>query len=304
MKTLKMNNYIGIDLGGTNVRVAKVDESGNILEDVKRPSYALEGPEKVLSNIKEMIREISDYESCKGIGIGVPGPVDTYRGVMTMSTNLPGFTNYPLATILENEFHMPVFLDNDANVAGLAEAIVGAGKGLPIVYYITHSTGIGGALVVDGKVVSGRNGYAGEVGDIIIDRNRKKYNHLNVGAVENEASGTAICRIGKEEIGEDIESAREVFGLCYEGDKKALEIIDRISYDFAQMMSTVGLICDPHIFVIGGGCSNASDLYFDKLKQYYNSMVHEGMKDVPIVKAVLKEPGVIGAAMLCLSKGL
>lgn len=299
-----MNHYIGIDLGGTNVRVAKIDESGNIIQDIKSPSFAKEGPEKVVSNIIDMIYKIDDYQNCKGIGIGVPGPVDTYKGVMTMSTNLPGFTLYPIAKIISEKFNLPVFLDNDANVAGLAEALVGSGKGNPIVYYITHSTGIGGALIVDGKLVSGKNGYAGEVANIIIDRNRKKYNHLNVGAVENEASGTAVCRIGKEIIGDEINSAKDVFELARKGNKDALGIVDKMAYDIAQMMSAVAHVCDPHIFVIGGGCSNASDVYFDKLKEYYISMVHEGMKDIVIKKAILDEPGVIGAAMLCKSRGL
>ena len=299
-----MKTVIGIDLGGTNVRVAKITEQGEVLQEIKSPSYGMEGPEKVTSNIINLVKQIEGYKECAGIGIGVPGPVDTINRVMKLSSNLKGFVDYPLAAKLEEATGLPTFMDNDANVAGLAEARVGAGKGVPIVYYVTISTGIGGALCVDGKVVSGRNGYAGEIGNIIIDRNRKKYNHLNPGAVENEASGTAIGRIGSEEIGEHVTSAREVFGLAGQNDPKALEIIDRISYDFAQMMSVIAHVCDPHVFVIGGGCSMASDLYFDKLEKYYNSMVHTGMRGVAIRKAVLKEPGVIGAAMLVKSRGL
>lgn len=293
-----MKYYIGIDLGGTNVRVAKVDETGLVLEEIKSPSYASEGPERVLSNIKSMLLKISDLSSCEGIGMAVPGPVDTYRGVMNMSTNLPGFTHYPIVKELEAAFDLPVFLDNDANAAGLAEAIVGAGENLPIVYYLTHSTGIGGALIVNGKVVSGKNGYAGEVANIVIDRNRKKYNHLNAGAVENEASGTAICRIGKEKIGTSINSASDVFELARQGEPQALAIIDDMAYDFALMMSAISHVCDPFVFVIGGGCSKASDVYFDKLEKYYHSLIHEGMRSTRIVKAILDEPGVIGAAML------
>ncbi len=293
-----MKYYIGVDLGGTNVRSAIVDESGQVISELKRPSYALEGPKKVIGNIVEMIEMLPDYCRCEGIGIGVPGPVDTRNGMMTMSTNLPGFTKYPFAAEMAEKLGLPVFLDNDANVAGLAEAVVGSGKGQPIVYYLTHSTGIGGALVVDGRIISGRNGYAGEVGNIIIDRNRQKYNHLNIGAVENEASGLAITRIGKEIIGEQIQSAKDVFDLARQKDPKALKIVDTMAYDFASMMSVVGHICDPHVFVIGGGCAAADDVYFDLLRRYYNDLVHEGMKDVMITKASLKEPGVIGAAML------
>lgn len=293
-----MEYYVGIDLGGTNVRVAKVDESGHVIEEYKSPSYALEGPEKVLGNIKEMIGKIHNLSECAGIGIGVPGPVDTYNGYMTMSTNLKGFAKYPIAEEIEQTFNLPTFLDNDANVAGLAEAVVGAGENLPIVYYLTHSTGIGGALVVNGHLVSGMNGYAGEVANIIIDRNRKQYNHLNIGAVENEASGTAICRKGQELIGEDIKSAADVFELARQNHPIALKIVDEMAYDFAQMMSCIAHVCDPFVFVIGGGCTNASDVYFDKIEKYYNSLVHVGMRGIKIKKAILAEPGIIGAAML------
>lgn len=293
-----MNCYISIDLGGTNVRVAKVNDQGELLQDIKRPSFALEGPEKVVNNIISMIEEIDGHDECLGIGIGIPGAVDTYNQTITISTNLPGFSGYPICRILNERFKLPTFIDNDANVAGLAEAVLGAGGGFPIVYYITHSTGIGGALVVDGKVVSGRRGYAGEIANIIVKDDGKKYNYLNAGAVENEASGTAIARIGKEEIGDAIKSAVDVFELARKGDKKALDILDRIARDLAQAMSAIGHVCDPHCFVIGGGCTNASDLYFDKVKMYYQSMVHDLMKDVPIKKAILKEPGVVGAAML------
>lgn len=293
-----MNRYISIDLGGTNVRVAMVDELGNILQDIKRPSLAKEGPEVVKDNIIDMIKSIEGFERCLGIGIGVPGPVDTYNRVITMSTNLPGFTNYPFCKILEETFNMPTYMDNDANVAGLAEAVLGAGRALPIVYYITHSTGIGGALIVDGKVVSGRKGYAGEIGNIIVKDNGQKYNHLNCGAVENEASGTAICRIGKEVLGDDITSAKDVFDKASRGDEKAKRIINQMAKDIARAMASIAHVCDPHIFVIGGGCSNAHELYFDLIRDYYKTMVHEKMGDVPIVKAILKEPGVVGAAML------
>ena len=147
---------------------------------------------------------------------------------------------------MENEFHLPTYVDNiDANVAGLAEALVGAGKGKLIVY-LHHSFdrcrgggggGGGGALVVDGKVVSGKNGHAGEVGNIIIDRSRKKYNHLNAGAAENEVSGTALIRNGRERLDPNITTAREVFDLAREGNAVALDIVDKMAYDFASMLS-------------------------------------------------------------------
>jgi glucokinase len=298
-----MKCYIGIDLGGTNVRVAKVSADGKILAEVKRPSYALEGPEKVMANLIECIHLIENWKECFGIGVGVPGPVDTLRGEMLMATNLPGFEHYPIAEKLNKEFGLPTYVDNDANVAGLAEALVGAGKGKPIVYYITQSTGIGGGLIIDGKVVSGKNGHAGEIGNIIVDRQGKKYNHLNAGAVENVASGTALIRIGRERLNPDMQSASEIFALAKTGNPIALEIIDTMAYDFASMCSAIAHTCDPYIFVIGGGVAKSRDQYFPKMIEYFKSMVHVGMRSIEFAHAGLEEPGLIGAAMLPISHG-
>lgn len=299
-----MKKIIGIDLGGTNVRVAKVCEDGTVLQELKNSSYAQDGPERILENLIEMISKIENWQECIGIGIGVPGPVDTIAKVMKMSTNLPGSAEFPFAERLEEKFNLPTFLDNDANVAGLAEAMVGAGKLKPIVYYVTISTGIGGALIVDGKVVSGKNGYAGEIANIIIDRKGIKRNHLNAGAVENDASGTAIARIGKEMIGDKIKDARDVFDLARQNDPIALKICDQMAFDLAIMFSCIAHVADPYVFVIGGGCMNAKDCFFEKMQEYFKTMVHDPMKTVEFKQAELAEPGVVGAAMLPISFGL
>ncbi|QIK70203.1 ROK family protein [Erysipelothrix sp. HDW6C] len=300
-----MRKFIGIDLGGTNVRVAVVTELGEITEEIKRPSQASEGPEVVLNNIVEMIYTLSSLSEVEGIGIGIPGPVDTEKGSVTLSTNLNGFTGYPVVDYLKEYFKMPIYMDNDANVAGLAEALVGAGKGRKVVYYVTHSTGIGGALVVDGKVVSGRKGYAGEIGNIVIDRDRVRrsdVNTLNAGAVENEASGSAMVRKAQETIDRQITSAFEIFKLYEKNDPKAVKLVDEMSYDIGQLMATIAHVVDPHVFVIGGGVTSSRDLYWDKMKAAYQDLVHPHMRDTEFVLASLDEPGVIGAAMLCYSQ--
>ena len=296
-----MKTYIGIDLGGTNIRVAKITEDGQVLQELKSPSYALEGPKKVMDNMKSMIRQIEGLNECEGIGVGVPGPVDTIEGKMLMATNLPGFEMYPLAQELKEEFGMPAFVDNDANVAGLAEALVGAGKGLPVVYYVTISTGIGGALVVDGKVVSGAHGHAGEIGNIVIDRNREKINNLNVGAVENEASGTAVTRKGKAVLGEGIEHAGHVFDLAVKGNADAMKIVDDMAYDLAMMFSAIAHVTNPYVFVLGGGMMKSKDIFLNKVIENYNSLVHPPMRATQFKVAELEEPGIIGAAMLPIS---
>lgn len=299
-----MKTVIGIDLGGTNVRVAKVSEDGQILQVLSSPSHALEGTEKVMANLKSLIHQIDGLNEVSGIGIGVPGPVDTVKGVMTMATNLPGFENYPMAQEIEREFNLPTFVDNDANVAGLAEALVGAGKGYKIVYYITHSTGVGGALVADGKVISGKNGYAGEVGNIIVQSEGEKINHLNVGAAENLFSGTALVKQAKEKLNPNITSAKAIFDLAKEGNVVAQKMIDDMAYHFALLCSAIGHVVDPHVFVIGGGVSKSHEAYFDKILENYNNLVHVGMRNPLFKRAELSEPGIIGAAMLPISHGI
>ena len=295
-----MNYYVGIDLGGTNVRIAKVDDMGKIVQDVIAPSHGLEGPEKIEENILTLLRQF-DLSDVKSIGLAIPGPVDGEKNVITMATNIPGCENYPFADNMQKVTGIPVFLDNDANAAGLAEAVLGSGRGYNVVYFLTHSTGIGGALVINGRVIQGHKGYAGEVANVIVDPDAKQYPvyaHLNRGGVETVASGTAMGLIGKELIGEEGDSARKVFVLAAEGNEIAKAIVDKMSKDFATCLAAISAIVAPDCFVIGGGCSNSSALYFEKLKEYFRSMAHEGMRDVPILKASLSEPGVIGAAMI------
>ena len=298
-----MKSYIGIDLGGTNVRVAKVSAEGEVLAVVKGPSYSQEGPAKVMANLKKLIREIPDWQECSGIGVGVPGPVDAVTRTMVLSTNLPGFTGYPMAEELENDLGIPTYLDNDANVAGLAEALVGAGKGLKTVFYTTISTGIGGVLIVDGKAVSGKHGFGGEIANIIIDRNREKVNYLNVGAIENEASGTALTRKGRRVFGDKIKHAGNVFDLAAEGNEDAQKIIDGVAKDLGQLFATIACVCDPDIFIIGGGMMQSAESLLPGVIKNFKEMSHAALDDTVFVIAGLEEPGVVGAAMLPVSYG-
>ncbi|MGL5978654.1 MAG: ROK family protein [Erysipelotrichaceae bacterium] len=293
-----MKYYIGVDLGGTNVRVAKVSEAGDVVQVLKRPSEVDKGRDHVVDTIIELIEQIDGYATCSGIGMGVPGPVDTVEKVMKLATNLPGFAGFKAAERIQNHFGIPTYLDNDANVAGLAEAMVGAGKGLAITYYATISTGIGGALVINNKLVSGVNGYAGEIANIIVDRNREKVNYLNVGAIENEASGTALTRKARGVFGDDIRHAGDLFDLARQGNPEAIAMVDAAAYDLAQMFSIIAHVIDPSVFVLGGGVMAAKDVFFDKMVAYFKTMVHTQMQDVVFVEAKLEDPGIVGAAML------
>ena len=297
-----MKTYIGVDLGGTNVRAAIVDEEGNVLVQKKSPSYAQEGKEKVMDTIINLIKSLPDYESCSGIGVGVPGPCDEKTGSMVLATNLPGFEGYSIANKLEETFHMPSFIDNDANVAALAEALVGVGKGKKVVYYVTLSTGIGGGLVINGECISGKHGFTGEIANIIIDRNRSKVNYLAVGAIENEASGTAITRKANEKASKKYKHAGEVFEDAHNGDPVAKEIVDNVARDLAQLFATIACVCDPDIFILGGGMMQSSDLFLPSVIEKFKEISHTQLHDDEFVLASLEEPGVIGAAMLPKSK--
>ena len=297
-----MKTYIGVDLGGTNVRAAIVDEEGKVLVQKKSPSYAQEGKEKVMDTIINLIKSLPDYESCSGIGVGVPGPCDEKTGSMVLATNLPGFEGYSIANKLEETFHMPSFIDNDANVAALAEALVGAGKGKKVVYYVTLSTGIGGGLVINGECISGKHGFTGEIANIIIDRNRSKVNYLAVGAIENEASGTAITRKANEKASKKYKHAGEVFEDAHNGDPVAKEIVDNVARDLAQLFATIACVCDPDIFILGGGMMQSSDLFLPSVIEKFKEISHTQLHDDEFVLASLEEPGVIGAAMLPRSK--
>lgn len=293
-----MRKFIGVDLGGTNIRAAVVQEDGKILCMKKSESHPERGAEPVMQTMIELIESLDGYEECEGIGMGIPGPIDTINGKIIVSTNLPKLIGFPIAEYIGKHFKKPAYMDNDVKVAALGEAVLGGGKGYPIVYYVTISTGIGGALVIDQKVISGQNGHAGEIGNICIDRNREKYNILNVGAVENEASGTAITRKGREIFGDQITNAGDVFELARKGDEKALKIVDDMAYDLAMMFCAIGHIVDPHVFVVGGGVMKGKDIFFEKMEKYYRDMIHTGMQPVVFKQAVLEEPGIMGAAML------
>lgn len=298
-----MKQYIGIDLGGTQVRCARVSEDGEILQMVSNPSMANEDSKTIVDNIVSTVKQLTFNNDIAGIGVGVPGPVDTIEGKMVMATNIPALTDFPLVKALEDVFKLPTYMDNDANVAGLAEALIGAGKGLPIVYYLTHSTGIGGALIVNGQVVSGKHGHAGEIGNIIVKRDGKKYNHLNPGAIENEASGTAITRRAQEDVSTSIKSTKELFDLARQEDQNAMKLVDDIAMDMALLFSAIAHVVDPDAFVVGGGVTKSKDVYFDQVIDYYKQHVHTNMQTTQFLFASLKEPGLIGAAMLPKSKG-
>ena len=202
-------NFIGIDLGGTNLRAGIIDEKGCILEKKTERTEGYKGPDFVMNKIVDTVRSLEGFDDAVAVGAGVPGAVDYENGLIPSFPNIPGWEDVKLKSLLEEALGKRVFLENDANAAGYGEAIIGSGKGYSIVQYMTISTGVGGGLVIDGKVIRGQSGNASEIAKIILP---SKYDFDKVGDsnLENLASGTAIGRFGRRII-DGAEDASDVF---------------------------------------------------------------------------------------------
>lgn len=294
-----MSLRIGIDLGGTNVRVGLVDEKGLILEIIQEPTEANKGHIHTINKMIQMIEKLIEGKKIMGIGIGAPGPLDFKKGCILSPPNLPGWDEIPLVKIFEDHFKLDVYLNNDANVAGLAEAIAGSGAGYESVYYMTVSTGIGGALIINKQLFNGANGYAGEIGNMIIEPDGYKHNNLNPGALEGLASGTSIGRRAYEKYG--IEGgAKQVFYLAEQGNKEAQSIIDETVRFLAIGIANITHVVNPDLFVVGGGVMDSKQFILtplrDKVKEFVYPQLASSIKIVPT--ALGGQAGVIGAAML------
>ncbi|MDK2920317.1 MAG: glucokinase [Candidatus Petromonas sp.] len=297
-----MSHYnIGIDLGGTKVRVGIVDESGNIIEEITELTECEKGYEYVINKIINMINRLKNKDSVSTIGIGAPGPLDSNKGIIIEPPNLHGWKNVDIVKMIHEKTGIKTILDNDANVAGLAEAIYGAGKNYSIVQYITISTGIGGGLVINRKLISGAQGAAGEIGNMIVLPNGYKHSNLNAGTLEGLCSGTAIDRIAKERKITD-EGAKKVFQLAFEGNEQArqliYEVIDFLAIGIANIIHTI----NPDVFVLGGGVTESLKKYgyievlSDRVKKY----VYDSLKESVNIKAAQlgTKSGLIGAGIL------
>ncbi|WP_096186747.1 ROK family protein [Evansella halocellulosilytica] len=289
---------IGIDIGGTSVRTALVTNGGEIISHKILPTEPGKGPEKLLEKLKIMIEDVRKNEVIDAIGVGCPGPLNPYEGIILDPPNLTGWRNVPFRSMLENELKKPVVLDNDANAAALGEAKIGAGKSYDSVFYITVSTGIGGGIVINNKIFHGAQGNAGEIGNMIVEPSSEKVSNLNAGALETLASGTAIGNHGKQLMQLD-GGAKEVFDLMEIGNREAYDIVERAMTYLSIGIGNLANCFNPAVFVLGGGVMEqptALAMVETKVKDY----LYESLKeDIVIKKASLgKDAGVIGAAML------
>lgn len=293
-----MEKNISVELGCEHIRVACVGINGKIYQILSRPTQIHEGKEGLAKQIISMIHALDDASECKHIGIGVPGPVDTKKGIIRLCNHFPELENYAIVERIQQEIPLPCTLVNDVNDAALGEAYFGAGKNHESIYYISLSTGIGGAYIYHHRIISGNNGYAGEIGNMIVDQNRDKINKLNVGAIENEASGHAITREGQYVFGEDmIHNAGDVFEQVRKKDPVAIQLCEDVSKDLAVMLSTIALVLDPQVFIFGGGCMKSDDVFFPLMEEHFRSLIYDDMQDIQLVKEELEDPELLGLAM-------
>jgi glucokinase len=310
-----MKNYIiGIDLGGTKITTAISDLTGQIIEKTTLATGAALGEEVVLARIIDsvsMVLEASQIreEDVRAIGIGSPGPLDAKLGKILTTPNLP-FKNYDIVSPIRKRFGIPVFLDNDANVAALGEYTFGAGKGTQNLVYMTVSTGVGGGAVLNGRPYRGNTSNALEIGHMTIEpSSRYQCNCGNYGDVEALCSGTAIAKRATEAVQEgretklkdhDIITSYEVYQAYLEGDKVAVEILDSALEYLGIAVANLILAFDPEIIVIGGGVSKMGKMFFDKIEASARKRCFSFMVDsTRILPSELgQDTGVVGALAL------
>lgn len=269
---------IGVDLGGTNLRIAAVDVDGHLVEKVTLGTKVSLGRDHVLNDMCEAIQHLSGkYENSSGllgIGIGVPGIIDMETGLLRESPNLPGWADYPVRAEIERRLNTMVILENDANVAAFGEKWLGAAKEYEDMAMLTLGTGVGGGLVMGNKIWHGMNGMAGEFGHTTVEPEGHPCGCGNRGCLEQYASATAIVRMAREAIAEnesctlaraahtDAEfSAKTIFNLALQGDEDAKRIYRRVGRALGIVLSTLVNSLNLPMYVVGGGVASGWEAF-------------------------------------------
>src|SRR5579863_7064608 len=269
---------IGVDMGGTNLRIAAITTDGKLLEKITLGVKVALGRDYVIGEMCDAIHRLTEQYrgggQFIGAGIGVPGIIDMERGMMRKSANLPGWSDYPVRDEIERRLGARVFLDNDANVAALGEKWLGAARDADDMAMITLGTGIGGAIILNGKIFYGMSGMAGEFGHVTIEPNGVPCGCGNHGCAERYASATAVVRMAREAIaaGEAPElaraassdpefSAKSIYNLALQGNQDAQRIFHRFGVALGMLMADLVNILNLDMYVIGGGVISAWDAF-------------------------------------------
>ena len=326
---------IGVDMGGTNLRIAAISAEGQMLEKITLGVKVALGRDHVIGEMCDAIKHLSEKYvgggKFLGAGIGVPGIIDIKTGMMRKSANLPGWAEYPVRDEIERRLGARVFLNNDAKVAAFGEQWLGAGRGVDNMVMLTLGTGIGGAIVLNGKIFYGMNGMAGEFGHVTVEPNGVLCGCGNRGCAERYASATAVVRMAQEAMAAGLApglakaaaegelSALSVYNLAMQGDADAQRIFRRFGEVLGILLADAANVLNLEMFVIGGGVSSAWDAFaptmFEEMRSrsiVYAATAPEdpldeqksatSLRETTVTRAILgSDAGLYGAARLPIS---
>jgi len=320
-KGIEKKFTIGVDLGGTNIVSVIVNHQGKIVNRLKVPTLAERGKEATIKRIIETIHENIIQSTIApddiiGIGIGAPGPLDVKRGIINFAPNLPGWRDVPLRKILKNEFNMKVVLENDANAAAWGERCFGVGRGVDNLVCFTLGTGIGGGIIIDGKIYHGNNYGAAELGHMTVNKDGPRCNCGNYGCLEAYSSATGIKNRIKNRIKEGIKSKflnfdnddelleslrlKLIFETARKGDKLIKGVVEEAISYLGIAIANIANILNPEMVVLVGGITNEGDKLLISLRDEVKKRAfYSNYKSLKIVIGELGgNAGVLGAAAL------
>ena len=308
-----MKNYVfGVDIGGTTVKLGLFDTQGNVLDKWEIPTRTEDNGSHILPDIAESIREkmkLIDRDSIAGVGVGAPGPIDG-DGVVHRAVNL-GWGTFSIKDTLEDLLNLPVMAGNDANVAALGEMWMGGGQGCRDLIMVTLGTGVGGGIIVKGKMLTGFTGAGGEIGHMHVeDREEETCNCGNKGCLEQYSSATGITRLANRLLAscdrdsvlrQGEVSAKTVFDAVKARDPLAVEVAEKFGKYLGDTLASIACVVNPETIVIGGGMSKAGEVLIDFIRPNYEKNVFCGSREVKFSLATLgNDAGIYGAAKLVL----
>lgn len=310
-----MKKYcFGVDIGGTTVKLGLFDTEGNILDKWEIKTHTEnEGsailPDTAAAILAKMEERKLNPEEVAGIGVGVPGPV-SIDGIVPHTANL-GWGYKEVTKELSERTGLPCKAGNDANVAALGEMWMGGAKGHKDVLLLTLGTGVGGGIIVDGKILTGAHGAGGEIGHIHVEDQIEEHCGCgNQGCLEQFASATGIARLARAALAESEEpsilregevTAKAVFDALKEGDELAKRVVERFGRYLGTAISVMAGILDPEVIVIGGGVSKAGWILLDYIRRYYKPYAYKSSKETEFALAQLgNDAGIYGCAKLIL----
>ncbi|MFX3623830.1 MAG: ROK family glucokinase [Ectobacillus sp.] len=314
---------VGVDLGGTTIKLAFINVYGEIIHKWEIPTNISEAGKHIMVDIAKAIdnklQELGELkQKLAGIGMGAPGPVNLATGVIYEAINL-GWKDYPLKDLLEVETGLPVIIDNDANIAALGEMWKGAGEGAKDLVCVTLGTGVGGGVIANGDIVHGISGAAGEIGHItVVPHNGAPCNCGKTGCLETVASATGIVRLAKQALeisteasvlrdvfaAQGVVTAKDVFDAAGQNDSLAAKIVDEMASYLGLAIANISNIMNPEKVVIGGGVSKAGEALLEPVQRYFEKYAFPRVaKSTKLAIATLgNDAGVIGGAWLVKTK--